>query len=57
METVAFILLGLIVGGVIGWLWASREAAGAKQTVETLRLQLDEVVKETTAVLRTSSPR
>ena len=46
METVAFILLGLIVGGVIGWLWASREAAGAKQTVETLRLQLDEVVKE-----------
>ena len=46
METVAYILLGLIVGGVIGWLWASREAAGAKQTVETLRLQLDEVVKE-----------
>src|SRR5690349_2993425 len=46
METVAFILLGLIVGGVIGWLWASREAAGARQTVDTLRLQLDEVVKE-----------
>jgi DNA recombination protein RmuC len=36
----------LIVGGAIGWLWASREAAGAKQTVESLRLQLDEVVKE-----------
>jgi len=46
METVAYILLGLIVGGVIGWLWASREAAGAKQTVDTLRLQLDEVAKE-----------
>lgn len=46
METVAYILLGLIVGGVIAWLWASREAAGAKQTVENLRLQLDEVVKE-----------
>ena len=46
METVAFILLGLLVGGVIGWLWASREAAGAKQTVDALRLQLDEVVKE-----------
>ena len=46
METVAFILLGLLVGGVIGWLWASREAAGAKQTVDALRLQLDEVLKE-----------
>jgi DNA recombination protein RmuC len=46
METVAFILLGLFVGGVIGWLWASRDSASAKQTVENLRLQLDEVVKE-----------
>jgi DNA recombination protein RmuC len=46
MEIVAFILLGLIIGAVIGWLWAGRETAGAKQTVETLRLQLDEVVKE-----------
>jgi DNA recombination protein RmuC len=46
METAAFILLGLLVGGVIGWLWASRESAGAKQTIENLRLQLDEVVKE-----------
>jgi DNA recombination protein RmuC len=43
---VAFVLIALIVGGAIGWLWASREAAGAKQTVESLRLQLDEVVKE-----------
>ncbi len=33
-------------GRVIGWLWASREAAGAKQTVENLRLQLNEVVQE-----------
>jgi DNA recombination protein RmuC len=46
METAAFILLGLLIGGVIGWLYASRESAGAKQTVESLRLQLDEVVKE-----------
>jgi DNA recombination protein RmuC len=46
MGTAAFILFGLLVGGVIGWLWASRETAGAKQTVENLRLQLDEVVRE-----------
>ena len=43
---VAFVVLALIVGGALGWLWASRDAAGAKQTVENLRLQLDEVVKE-----------
>jgi DNA recombination protein RmuC len=46
METFAFILLGLAIGGVVGWLWASRESASAKQTVENLRLQLDEVVRE-----------
>ncbi|MGE5563786.1 MAG: DNA recombination protein RmuC [Bacillota bacterium] len=39
-------LFALIIGAALGWLWASREAAGAKQTVENLRLQLDEVVKE-----------
>ena len=38
--------LGLAVGAFIGWLWASKESAGTKQTVENLRLQLDEVVKE-----------
>jgi len=41
---VALIALGL--GGLIGWLFAGREAAGARQTVESLRLHLDEVVKE-----------
>lgn len=46
MEIVAFSLLGVLIGGVVGWLYASRESAGAKQTVENLRLQLDEVVKE-----------
>ncbi len=46
METGALILLGLFVGGVIGWLWASREFAGDRQTVENLRLQLNEVGKE-----------
>jgi len=43
---VALVLVALLIGGVLGWLWASRESAGAKQTVENLRLQLDEVVKE-----------
>jgi DNA recombination protein RmuC len=46
METAAFILLALLIGGVIGWLWAGRESAAAKQTVENLRLQLDELVRE-----------
>lgn len=39
-------LTALALGAVIGWLFASRESAGAKQAVESLRLQLDEVVKE-----------
>src|SRR6476646_3252009 len=46
MAIAAYILLGVAIGAVIGWLWASRESAVAKQTVENLRLQLDEVVKE-----------
>ena len=41
-----FVVVALVVGGIIGWLLGSRAAAGAKQTVATLRLQLDEVVKE-----------
>ena len=40
------IIAALAIGAVIGWLIGSRAAAGAKQTVETLRLQLDEVVRE-----------
>jgi DNA recombination protein RmuC len=36
----------LLIGALIGWLFASREGAAAKHTVETLRIQLDEVVKE-----------
>jgi DNA recombination protein RmuC len=43
---IAFVLVALLIGAALGWLWASRESAGAKQTVENLRLQLDEVVKE-----------
>ena len=41
-----FLILALAVGAAIGWLLGSRDGAGAKQTVETLRLQLNEVVKE-----------
>jgi DNA recombination protein RmuC len=37
---------GLVLGAIIGWLFGSRDGAGARQTVENLRLQLDEVVKE-----------
>ena len=40
------VFVALAVGALIGWLIGSRAGAGAKQTVETLRLQLDEVVKE-----------
>jgi DNA recombination protein RmuC len=43
---ITFVLLALVVGAVIGWLHASRDSAGTKQTVKTLRLQLDEVVRE-----------
>jgi len=41
-----FVVVALVVGGIIGWLLGSRASAGAKQTVDTLRLQLDEVVRE-----------
>jgi len=41
-----FMLVALVIGAVIGWLLGSRTAAGARQTVENLRLQLNEVVAE-----------
>jgi DNA recombination protein RmuC len=41
---IATIALGL--GAVIGWLFASREGAAAKQTVESLRMQLNSVSAE-----------
>jgi DNA recombination protein RmuC len=43
---IVFVAIALAIGAVIGWLMGSREGAGAKQTVENLRLQLDAVVKE-----------
>jgi DNA recombination protein RmuC len=52
MGTALYVLVALgalIIGGIIGWLWGSRDAVTAKQIVESLRLQLDEVVKERNA--------
>src|SRR5215210_4726862 len=43
---IAVVLIALAVGGIIGWLLGSRDGAGARQTVENLRLQLDGVVAE-----------
>ena len=46
MAVAAFVLLALILGGVIGWLYASREAAGATLALDNLRRQLEQVVGE-----------
>lgn len=43
---VAGVLVALAVGALIGWLFGSRDGVGAKQTVDSLRRQLDDVVKE-----------
>ena len=39
-------LVALGLGALIGWLFASRDAAAGTQTVQSLRFQLDEVIKE-----------
>jgi DNA recombination protein RmuC len=39
-------MVALGLGVVLGWLIASRDSAGAKETVENLRLQLNAVCKE-----------
>ena len=39
-------MVALALGVLIGWLLGNREAAGSRLTVESLRSQLDEVVKE-----------
>ena len=48
MDAVTIIIgvIALALGALVGWLFASREAAGAKNTVDSLRLQLNEVAKE-----------
>jgi DNA recombination protein RmuC len=43
---VVIAVAALGIGALIGWLFASREAAAAKQVTESLRLQLDGVVRE-----------
>ena len=43
---IAFGLVALIVGGIMGFLLGSRDGVGERQTAKNLRLQLDEVVKE-----------
>jgi len=43
---IAFVVIALTVGALLGWLLGSRDGAGAKQTIESLRLQLNEVLKE-----------
>ena len=43
---IAFIVGALALGALVGWLIGSRDGAGARQTVQSLRLQLDEVVRE-----------
>jgi DNA recombination protein RmuC len=39
-------IVALALGALIGWLSAGRETAGAKQTIDNLRMQLDGVAKE-----------
>ena len=43
---IVFIVVALVVGGLIGWLMGNRQAAGERQTVEMLRMQRDELVRE-----------
>lgn len=42
----AIAVAALVLGGVIGWLLGSRDGAGARQTVENLRMQLNSVTGE-----------
>ena len=46
VSLVAAAMVGLLLGGLLAWLYSSRDSAAAKQTVDALRLQLDGVVKE-----------
>src|SRR5579872_6238544 len=41
-----FVILALAVGALIGWLIGGRASAGSKHTIDSLRFQLDELIKE-----------
>src|SRR3954463_10122380 len=41
-----FVLIALAIGAAVGWLIGGRASAAARQTIDHLRLQLDEVVRE-----------
>jgi DNA recombination protein RmuC len=43
---IVFIVIALGIGALVGWLLGSRDGAVARQAIENLRLQLNEVVKE-----------
>lgn len=43
---IILVIVALGVGALVGWLWGSRGGEQAKAAVESLRMQLDEVVKE-----------
>ena len=43
---IAFIVIALALGGLIGWLAGTRSGAASKEVTENLRLQLDAVTKE-----------
>ena len=43
---VAFVFIALGIGALIGWLVGNRAAAGARQTLDSLRCQLDEAAGE-----------
>ena len=46
LSVILIALVALAIGALIGWLVGSRAGAGGAQVIESLRLQLDEVVKE-----------
>ena len=43
---IAFIVIALALGSLIGWLVGTRAAAASKEVTENLRLQLDSVTRE-----------
>src|SRR5579884_564141 len=46
LAVVAFVCLALVVGALLGWLYASRQSAAAQQAIDNLRAQAEGVTKE-----------